>query len=348
MMLWKRNKVCPPKAIASKSAKDIATPDSTVDGDSEVTIVAPPVIPGRDPDFGTSTAIKTFYEGKNSRSGHYDWVETPPKQLAVKVAKANNRVAIKIFKIKDHEQPTISGKTPLKIHMIEVQSSLLVAALKDIVKDEGMFLETTETAKFNEPFKPLFFCYDKIMALYEKRSEGSLLKEHLGLLVQVMGELFGGFMSHLKHLNTSGLISYKLAWTYFAKDTMLFNASKDAERVCKVVGTSYQCGSPQERPHLLINCEEIAFDGECFAWKPIDFKIPLFTGNLPVTELPNYPLSFHADQEGVKERLAARAKKTLEYQDLHYCEYSGVGLLPTGCGFQRHNVSPSSMQMISN
>ncbi|PMD50986.1 P-loop containing nucleoside triphosphate hydrolase protein [Hyaloscypha bicolor E] len=339
MMLWKRNKVCPPKAIASKSAKDIATPDSTVDGDSEVTIVAPPVIPGRDPDFGTSTAIKTFYEGKNSRSGHYDWVETPPKQLAVKVAKANNRVAIKIFKIKDHEQPTISGKTPLKIHMIEVQSSLLVAALKDIVKDEGMFLETTETAKFNEPFKPLFFCYDKIMALYEKRSEGSLLKEHLGLLVQVMSELFGGFMSHLKHLNTSGLISYKLAWTYFAKDTMLFNASKDAERVCKVVGTSYQCGSPQERPHLLINCEEIAFDGECFAWKPIDFKIPLFAGNLPVTELPNYPLSFHADQEGVKERLAARAKKTLEYQDLHYCEYSGVGLLPTGCGFQRHNVA---------
>jgi hypothetical protein len=223
--------------------------------------------------------------------------------------------------------------------MIEVQSSLLVAALKDIVKDEGMFLETTETAKFNEPFKPLFFCYDKIMALYEKRSDGTLLKEHLGLLVQVMGELFGGFMSHLKHLNASGLISYKLAWTYFAKDTMLFNASKDAERVCKVVGTSYQCGTQHERPHLLINCEEIAFDGESFAWKPIDFKIPVFAGNLPVTELPNYPLSFHADVEGVKERLAARAVKTLEYQDLHYCEYSGVGIFPTPCGMQRHNVS---------
>ena len=338
MMLWKRNKAGPPKAIAAKSAKELATPDSTVNGGSEVTLVANPVIPGRDPDFGTSTAIKIFYEGKN-RAGHTDWVETPPKQLAPKVAKANNRVAIKIFKVKDHEQQTISGKTPLKNHMIEIQSSLLVAALKDIVKDEGVFLETTETAKFNEPFKPLFFCYDKIIALYEEKSDGSLLKEHLGLLVQVMGELFGGFMSHLKHLNASGLISYKLAWTYFAKGTMLFSASKDAERVCKVVGTSYNCGSPQEPAHLLINCEEIAFDGESFAWKPIDFKIPPFAGNLPVTELPNYPLSFHKDAEGVKERLTARAMKTLEYQDLHYCEYSGVGLFPTPCGMQRHNVS---------
>jgi len=289
-------------------------------------------------DFGTSTAIKTFYEGKNSRGGCYDWVETPPKQLNVKVAKANNRVAIKIFKIKDHEQQTISGKTPLKVHMIEVQSSLLVAALKDIVKDEGMFLETTETAKFSKPFKPLFFCYNKIIALHQNEKSGNLLKEHLGLLVQVMGELFGGFMSNLKHLNASGLISYKLAWTYFAKETMLFSASKDAERVCRVVGTSYQC-SKTAGPHLLINCEEIAFDGDSFAWKTIDFMIPAFEGNLPVTELPNYPLSFHEDPEGVKERLTARAKKTMDYQDLHYCEYSGVGLLTTACGMQRHNVS---------
>jgi hypothetical protein len=337
MLSWKRNKICPPKTIAGKDV--LATPESTVDGDSEINAVAAPFIPGRDPDFGTSTAIKTFYEGKNSCNGIFDWVETPPKQLNVKVAKANNRVAIKIFKIKDHEQPTVSGKTPLKIHMIEVQSALLVAALKDIVKDEGMFLETTETAKFNEPFKPLFFCYDKIITLYERKDNGSLLKEHLGLLVQVMGELFGGFMSHLKHLNASGLISYKLAWTYFAKDTMLFSASKDAERVCRVVGTSYQCAPPPIGPHLLINCEEIAFDGESFAWKPVDFKIFPFKGNLPVTELPSYPLSFHEDPKGVKERLTARAKKILDYQELTYCEYSGVGLLVTACGIQRHNVS---------
>lgn len=333
MNLFKRTRSV---AATKTPAKDIdlpTPPDSTTDSASEILAAA---FSGKDPEFGTSANVKVFYEGKNSHPGHYNWVETPPKQLNEKIARANNRVAIKIFKIKDHEQPTISGKTPLKIHSIEIQSAMLVAALKDIVKDEGMYLETTEPAKFQEPFKPLFFCYDKIMGLYGKMKSGGVLKQHMTLLVEVMDEMFGSFMTHLKHLNASGLISYKLAWTYFRKDTMLFCPSKDAERIFRVVATSYQC---QPSPHLLINCEEIAFDGETFAWKPTSQQIPMFGGNLPVTELPVYPLSFHEDPEAVKERLTIRAKKALEYQELTYCEYTGVGLLKTQCGFQRHNVN---------
>lgn len=332
-MLFKRTRsVAAPKA----AAKDVdlpTPPDSTADNASDILAAA---FSGKDPEFGTSASVKIFYEGKNSNPNHYNWTETPPKQLNEKVARANNRVAIKIFKIKDHEQPTISGKTPLKIHSIEIQSAILVAALKDIVKDEGMYLETTESAKFQQPFKPLFFCYDKIMALYDKTKSGGVLKQHLKLLVQVMDEMFGSFMNHLKHLNASGLISYKLAWTYFRKDAMLFCPSTDSERIFRVVATSYVT---HPVPHMLINCEEIGFDGETFAWRATSKQIPCFAGNLPVTELPVYPLEFHDDPEAVKERLTVRAKKALEYQELTYCEYTGVGLLKTQCGMQRHNVS---------
>ena len=142
-------------------------------------------------------------------------------------------------------------------------------------------------------------------------------------------------MTYLQNLNSSGLISYKLAWTYFPKDSMLFCDSKDCERVCRVIATNYEC---QPVPRLAISCEEIAFDGETFAWKPIMLSIPAFGGNLPVIELPNYPLSFHEDPQSIKERLVIRAKKALEYQELTYCEYSGIGLLPTQCGMARHNV----------
>ncbi|KAH6676253.1 ATPase [Halenospora varia] len=337
-MFWKRTRTstatntAASKAAAAAKADDLLTPDSTTDGDTENT----PVVHGRDPDFGTSTSIKTFYEGKGSNGCHYNWVETPPKQVSPKVAKQNIRVAIKLYKVKDFDQPTISGKTPLKIHMVEVQSPALVAALKPIVKEADMFLETTEPAKFTAPFKPLFFSYDKIIALARHTKKDGLLKQHLGLLVEVMDELFGGFMSQLKNLNASGLISYKLAWTYFPKGTMLFCNSKDCERVCRVISTAYESG---QNPRMALNCEEIAFDGETFAWKPITRYIPPFEGNLPVTKLPNYPLSFHEDEEDVKERLATRAMKTIEYQELTYCEYTGVALLPTPCGVERHNVN---------
>jgi hypothetical protein len=327
--MFKRNRRS--LVTAAKSDIDLPTPTETVAGDESA-----PTIQGRDEDFGTSTSVKIFYEGKKSGGGYYNWVETPPKQLPEKIAKANNRVAIKIFKIKDHEQPTISGKTPLKIHEVELQSAILVTALKDIVKDQGLHLESTEVAKFQTPFKPLYFSYDKIMALVQKTTAKGLLKEHLNLLVQVMEEMFGGFMTHLRNLNASRLISYKLAWTYFPKNTMLYCGTSDCERVVRVISTAYVA---HPAPAMTISCEEIAFDGETFAWKPLSLKIPAFCGNLPIVDLPCYPLSFHEDAEGVKARLSIRAKKTLEYQELNYCEYFGVALKPTGCGMQRHNVS---------
>jgi hypothetical protein len=312
----------------------ITSPAETAEEDADE-VSAPPVV-GRDDDFGTSTAVKVFYEGKPNRNGIMNWIETPPKQLKVSVAKANKRFAINIFKVKDHSQPTINGNTPLKIQSVQVQSAILVKALKDIVKDEGMHLETTETAKFNEPFKPLFFCYDKIMAMQKNKHQDKLLTEHSALLVQVMDELFAGFMTHLKNLRSSELMTYKLAWTYFPKDSMLFCGTSDCDRVCRIESTAYQAG---QHPHLLINCKEIEFDGETFAWMPTQFRIPSFEGNIPITDLPSYPLSFHDDPEGVVERLITRAKKILDYQELTYCEYAGTGLLKTQLGMQRHNVS---------
>lgn len=312
----------------SKSGKALATPSSTPDKEIEA--------PGPDSSFGTNTAIKVFYEGKRLSNGTINWVENPPKQPNVKIAKTNNSFAIKVFKVKDHEQPTINGMTPLKIQTVQVQSARLVDALKDIVKDEGMYLETTETAKFSAPFKPLFFSYDKIVAMAGKTHKDTLLTKHAALLLQVMDELFGTIMTQLKHLKSSGLISYKLAWTYFPKGSMVFVGTTDSERVCRVTSTSYQT---HPYPHMLISCEEIAFDGDTFAWKPAQLKIPYFAENLPVTELSSYPLEFHEDSEGVKERLTIRAKKILNYQKLTYCEYDGVGLLQTPCGTQRHNVA---------
>jgi len=308
---------------------------STIDEKTTGSPVSKVAIPGKDVDFGTSSTIKTFYEGKDSGGGYYDWVESPPKQLAKKVAKAHDRVAIKIFKVKDNDQETMSGRTPLKIHQVEIQSPILVAALKDIMKDENVFLETSETAKFKEPFKPLFFCHDKIISLFNNTAEGTL-RQNLKLLVQVMTDLFSGFMAKLKNLRSSGLISYQLAWTYFPRSSLIYSNSTECTRVCRVVDTDYECG---KKPRLAISCEEIAFDGEKFAWRPTQLHISSFKGNLPVTALSNYPLNFHEGKEDVRARLTERAKKVLEYQDLKYCEYEGVALMNKSGSVKKHNVS---------
>ena len=297
--------------------------------------VHPTLVPGKDATFGTSAVVKTFYEGRNSGMGHYDWVETPPKQLNKKLARAYDRVAIRVYKVKDPEQPTISGRTPLKMHMIELQSPLLIAALKDIVKEENVFLEATEIAKFDAPFRPLFFCYDKISSLH-RNCDDFILKQHLALLMSVMTEIFGGFMTHLKSLQASKLISYKLAWTYFPRNSIVFANTEDCERLCRVVDTQYQM-KPQ--PQMNVLCEELRFDGDSYTWKNVMLEVPAFAGNLPVNVLPCYPLEFHEDQDGVKARLIARGKKVLDYQELTYVEYSGIGTFKKGMENKKHYVS---------
>jgi hypothetical protein len=279
-----------------------------------------------------------FYEGKNSNAGYYDWTETPPKQLSKRIAKANDRVSIKIYKVKDTSKPVVNGRFSLKHHMIEIQSHVLVTAIKDILQKEEVYLEPTEVAQFHYPFRPLWFSWDEIAALHRGCTD-VVLKPHLQLLLKVMAEIFGTMRTHLKNLQASGLISFKLAWTYFPKNSLVYSPQKDCERVCRVVDTQYgKCNNGST--FMIIKAEEIAFDGEAFAWNEVRLVMQSFEGNSPVTELEHYPLSFHEDAEKIKAKLSAQGERVLDYQGLTYCEYSGLGIYSDDCKEnEKHNVS---------
>jgi hypothetical protein len=287
------------------------------------------LITGKDSTFGMNPVIKTFYEGKHTSRGpfgdcNYDWVESPPKQLSAKKTLVYDRVALKVYKVKDFDQPTMQGRTPLKIHMIEVQSPHLILALKPIVESVGIFLEVHEVARFEAPFRPLYFCYDQIRTLYHKHISDPVLGAHLRLLLSVLSQLFDGFRAQLRNLRDSGLINYKLAWTYFARGSTVYSQAENTERLIRVVDTDYVSGRCNT---LIIQGEELAFDGNSFVWQPAVVRIPHFDGNLPITDLPHYPFSFHPTPDTVKARLATRGKKVLDYQDVALRECEGVGLL---------------------
>lgn len=308
--------------------------------DSSSSVVKSGKLASVDPTFGCDASLKTFYEGKNSNANYFDWVDSPPKQVSKKVAKANDRVAIKVYKIKDLEKPVLAGIFALKYHMIEVQSPVLVSALKDIMKKEDMHLEPTEVATFKQPFRPLWFRYEEISALYRKTTE-TTLKSHMSVFMKLLSEIFGGVKTHLTNLQSSGLINFKYAWMYFPKDALVYSPNPDCERICKVVDTEI-ITDQRSRKHLIIKAEELAFDGEGFAWRDTLLDIPAFEGNRPIRELDHYPLTFAEEPSAIKGRLADRGKKVLQYQGLTYCEYEGLGLFTEEAANvrgEKHNVS---------
>jgi hypothetical protein len=326
---------CKSKIVREKTYIEDYTSDSSDAEPAKASKLAP-----SDPTFGCDASFKTFYEGKNSNANYFDWVDTPPKQVSKKVARANDRVAIKVYKIKDLEKAVVSGSFALKYHMLEIQSPILVTALRDIMKKEDIHLEPTEIATFKQPFRALWFRYDEIAALHRKTVELPL-KSHIGLLMKLLGDIFGGVKLHVDNLQASGLINFKYSWMYFPKDSLIYSPDKDCERICKVVDTEI-IADQRSRKHLIVNAQEIAFDGEIFAWKDTMLDIPAFEGNRPITELDHFPLSFADGPDAIKARLAARGTKVLQYQGLTYSEYQGLGLFneeAAGIRNEKHNVS---------
>lgn len=325
---WKwRCKVFPVKDAsfskrAAKKGKDAAADGA--DGD-------------KDPNFGASPIIKTLYD-KNTSDLHsrHEWVDYPPKQMSKSAARAQDRVAIKVYKVRDHRKPCISGRVPLKYFKIEIQNPTLVAALAPIVKKENCHLDVNEAASFEEPFRSLWFCQDDIKELYKKTDASEPLKSYLKLFIQVLDDLFREMTIKRRNIQTSRLVDFRTAWTLFPRGSTVYSFGINAEFLAKVESTAYVNSSSGNS--LQIKAKILKFNGEKFVWQERVLPVDEFDGNKPILELGHYPLDFHQDAEDIKRRLTVRGRKVLDLQGLEYRLYNGIALYDgRGC-VEKHNV----------
>ncbi|KAF2396114.1 ATPase [Trichodelitschia bisporula] len=298
-------------------------------------IPAPP--PGeapKDPTRGIDATIKYFYESKNSSPLCRDWVDTPPKQISAKVARQQDRVALKLYKIIDYSKPVIKGRVSLAPFMLEVQNYTLLDALRPVLAKEGTYLADGDTATFHAPFQPLWFRRDDIKRISADAAAGSQLKIQTDLLLSLMAELFGSVGTQIKTLEAASLITYNLAWAFFPRGCDVYTPGPDCERIRRVKSTRYD----RKNGALVLECEEVVFDGRKFAWSASEARVGIFTGNRPVRDLEHYPLSCHEAPDAVRKRLADRGTRALEFQGLAYAMYAGVATCDSMHGQERHNV----------
>lgn len=287
--------------------------------------------------LGQSAAVKTFYESPESDQYNKIWVDYPPRQPSKKVALAQGRVAFRLYKVKDLSKPCINGKYALKHHMVDIQNAALITALKPILAKEDVHLDPSEQASFTAPFRPLYFCYDEIVAKCNSLSSGDPLQPFMLLFVKVMDEIFADLRHKKKSLQAGGLVSYATAWSYFKRDAPIITQGPNCQFLCKVIGTEFKTVSMTKM--LVVKAKALKFTGESFIWVDSELMIERFAGNKPTTELVHYPLEFHADPQGVKQRMGARGRLVLDYQGLTYCNYEGLAIFIEGKKVERHNVS---------
>ncbi|KAM0204839.1 hypothetical protein ACHAQI_009788 [Fusarium lateritium] len=292
----------------------------------------------KDPTFGADATIQTLYEGKNSngQGNEWDWQDYPPKQVPESTAKARDRVAIRVYKVRDIEKTAISGRYPLKYHRVDIQNPLLLNALEPIVKKENIHLDVHDGASFKEPFRPLWFCQDEIRDLYKETKQGDPLKGFLQLFLRALDEIFRDIKIKRRNLLDKGLTDFRTAWTLFPRDSTVYSFGLNSEFIGKVEGTEYDTSDGLVQ--LVITVKVMAFNGEEFVWRRKLLTINEFSGNKPIRDLRHYPFDMHLDRDAIKGRLMARGRKVLDLQGLTYCSYTGIALHPGERSVEKHNV----------
>ncbi|RKL45860.1 hypothetical protein BFJ72_g3407 [Fusarium proliferatum] len=312
--------------------------DGPLDLEKEYNEEEPEETDYRDPSFGADTVIQTLYEGKHSDPGrnNWDWQDYPPKQMPTAITKARDRVAIKVYKIKDIQKGAISNRYPLKYHQVDIQNPLLVSAIEPILKKENLHLDVHDIAVFKEPFRPLWFCQDEIRDLYRNTKKEYPLKGYLQLLLRVFDEIFRDLKIKRRNLLDKDLIDFRTAWTLFPRDSTAYSYGMNSEFIAKVDGTEYDTNEGVMQ--LVLTAKVMAFNGEEFIWRKKSLTINEFAGNKPIRELRHYPFEMHPEKDAIEQRLVSRGRKVLDLQGLTYCSYNGIALHPGESGVEKHNV----------
>ncbi|KAG4279986.1 hypothetical protein FPRO06_11319 [Fusarium proliferatum] len=312
--------------------------DGPLDLEKEYNEEEPEETDYRDPSFGADTVIQTLYEGKHSDPGrnNWDWQDYPPKQMPTAITKARDRVAIKVYKIKDIQKGAISNRYPLKYHQVDIQNPLLVSAIEPILKKENLHLDVHDIAVFKEPFRPLWFCQDEIRDLYRNTKKEYPLKGYLQLLLRVFDEIFRDLKIKRRNLLDKDLIDFRTVWTLFPRDSTAYSYGMNSEFIAKVDGTEYDTNEGVMQ--LVLTAKVMAFNGEEFIWRKKSLTINEFAGNKPIRELRHYPFEMHPEKDAIEQRLVSRGRKVLDLQGLTYCSYNGIALHPGESGVEKHNV----------
>ena len=336
-MTWKwRCKISSIGQAKEKSAADFGSNLSMTESEDLKAEVHAPTTKAKET-MGASPLVKTLYEGKNSSEGYIDWQDYPPRQISKSAAKASDRVAIKVYKIKDKDKPVVSGRFALRYHRIDIQNPLLLAALEPIIKKEEVHIDTNDVAVFNEPFRSLFFSYDGIAEKHNALATDDPLWPFTNLLLRVLDDVFAEVRTKRRQLVPKGLVRFQDAWSYYPKGAVVLTHGVNCDVLTKVVDTSYIKVNPT-LTKLAIRVKELNFNGESFVWDEQTLDILQFEGNRPVSELRHYPLEFHSDPAGMREKMRKRGTMVLDYQGLHYALYNGIAIHQEAAKVQKHNV----------
>ena len=273
-------------------------------------------------DYGMNLEPKVFYEDVDD-SDNKKWVEYVPTALPTHTRRRFDSAALQVFKRRD-EGIVLNNVVNFETAFIKVQSPILVEELRQLLEPNEISFKTN-FVEIYRPFQPLYFAWE---SLRKRQIEADPeTRKHLNVLLKFMDDDLGETYQSFQELQSRGRISYDLIWALFPRGTHVVSSMFGYFQAFRVLAVGKEDNSRRSF-QWTVRCESVQFDGYEYGFTENTFALYHFHGTKDITSLEIVPWSHLPNQQSMKRLFIERGRKALEYQNIHYLCYKGIGLLP--------------------
>ena len=229
----------------------------------------------------------------------------------------------------------------MQIHSIVIQSPLLKKVFETVFEGYPGVTPSLQELQFKSPFIPFFHRMDRLEAELLKPHDVKTLA-HVQLLYKTIKGDLQDTQRRLDDLIAHGLISFDLLWTIFNPGDLIFQTNGRHPELYRLKTITVS-----ER-YVSLTADYVDWNGSIFGYDTTTFSISEYEGNRRITNLSVYPLIYHADEEGLKERLLKRGKNFVALRGYQYKSYKEIMFLSDNYSNIESLVSKGTRQKVSD
>ncbi|KAF4626492.1 hypothetical protein G7Y89_g11663 [Cudoniella acicularis] len=158
-----------------------------------------------------------------------------------------------------------------------------------------------------------------------KSEENPATKAHLELLHKLLKEELKDTIKALEDFILHGVTTFEYLWTIFHPGCTVYTKKGGVPTAMAFYSGSHekdnQCG-----PYYQLCLEPIGWSGTAFGRGTELVNIFSFTGTRSIPSLNAFPLSFHPEEQKIRDILVKRGEKYEELAGYHYKSYEGIAL----------------------
>ncbi|KAJ2992830.1 hypothetical protein NUW58_g2038 [Xylaria curta] len=254
------------------------------------------------------------------------WTAEPPDDLGEAAEGEESEKYALLVRNKRSSDP----RRTLEVDSIVIQSPLLKSVLHHVLKDYPGVTTTLSRLIFSAPFKPFVHRRQQLLAALNDEHDDET-KNHMRLLHDVLHRELKDVIAATEDYAKNKVVTYEHIWTLFQPGCIVY-ASRFGRSVAVRLVDGQFINHQRMGPCFQLKCDRVDWDGSRFGYDVSPHFITPFEGTTPIVELECFPLSYHPEKEGIKEKLIDRGRRFEMLAGYHYKAYRGPAIETTRQG----------------